>query len=299
MPTSNGLTAREKLELLGYPPDTRLLIINADDLGMCQAENAATFAVLEDGIGTSASLMVPCPWSYDACTHLRANPQLDVGVHLTFTSEWDTYKWGPVSDACPSLCDEHGFFFPSEAEAWAHVKEEEILPEAEAQIERAMQFGLDPSHLDGHMDTVYGDPRFLSVYISLARRYHLPIRMLPRSWYQQRRKVEAYDEADLGTIVTIDDKVWVPLQDPDTIESRVLEALRALRPGITEMGLHASTDTPEARAIMRDLDARVEALRLMTESAAVRQEIERQGIVRIGWRQLRDVQRELPMGGGA
>lgn len=296
MAGSKGLSAEDKLKLLGYPPDARLLIINADDLGMCQAENAATFALLEHGLGTAASLMAPCPWAYDACCHIRANPGLDVGVHLTFTSEWDTYKWGPVSDACPSLCDPDGFFYPTETEAWEHVKADEIMPEAEAQIERARLFGLDPSHLDGHMDTVYGDPRFLAVYTALARRYRLPIRMLPREWYVQRGKPEAYDGVDLAGILTVDDKVWVPLENPESIEDVTIEALRALQPGITEMGLHAATDTPEARVVIRDLPARVEALRLMTESDAVRQEIERGGIVRIGWRALREAQRSLPAG---
>ena len=92
-------TVEEKLALLAQPPEARLLILNGDDLGMCHAANAATFDAMERGLLTAASLMLPCPWAYAACAYARSHPQLDIGVHLTLTSEWQTYRWGPLLSA--------------------------------------------------------------------------------------------------------------------------------------------------------------------------------------------------------
>src|SRR5690349_21645644 len=131
------LGAAEKLALLAQPPDARLLIVNGDDLGMCHAANAATFEALEQGVMTAASLMLPCPWAYAACIHAREHPDLDVGVHLTLTSEWSTYRWGPLQGAthCPSLVDTQGFFPAApEGALFERGQSEEILAEAEAQV---------------------------------------------------------------------------------------------------------------------------------------------------------------------
>lgn len=284
---------RDTLALLGYPPNARLLIVNADDLGMCHAVTAATFAGLEDGLLTSASLMMPCPWAYATCAHLRAHPQLDVGVHLTFTSEWDTYRWGPLlgPGACPSLCDAEGHFYKSAAEVWAHGDPAEAQVEAEAQLRRALDWGVEPTHLDGHMDTVYADPRYLDLYIKLARRYQLPLRMAARRLYAERGASALYDALPLDGLLRNDDLRFVALEDPPALEEQLVETIRTLEPGVTELCVHVASATPEAQAVMGDWAARVEALRLMTSSSAVRDALSGSGITRIGWRELRESQR--------
>lgn len=284
----------EKLALLGYLADARLLIVNGDDLGMCHAANAATFESMQRGIMTAASLMMPCPWAYAACAYLREHPDLDVGVHLTLTSEWDLYRWGPLLGAarCPSLVDERGHLYPTEEQVWARAAMDEVAAEAEAQIERALSWGITPTNLDGHMSTFYEEPRFLAVYATLARHYRLPLRMAPRRAYAERGAAHVYDDLPLDGLLTNDDLRFVELSDPPALEAQLLQTLRTLQPGVTELCLHASLSTPEAHASMRDCPARVEALRLMT-SDVIRQEIERQGIVRIGWRALRDAQRQM------
>jgi predicted glycoside hydrolase/deacetylase ChbG (UPF0249 family) len=289
-----ALSVADKLALLGHPPHARLLIVNGDDLGMCHAANAATFQALEHGVVTSASLMMPCPWAYAACDYLRDQPQLDVGVHLTFTSEWDRYRWGPVlgRGRCPSLVDRWGFFYPSEADVYARADLREVMAEGEAQLELAREWGLDPSHLDGHMSTLYAHPAFLPIYVELARHHRLPLRMAPRRLYEARGGAELYDSVSLNGFLTIDDLRFVELKDPPALRGQLRETLYTLQPGVTELGLHVALETPEAAAIMRDLPARVEALNLVMDQE-IRAEIDRLGIVLIGWRTLRDAQRGM------
>jgi len=280
--------------MLSQPPNARLLILNGDDLGMCHAANAATFDAMERGVLTAASLMVPCPWAYAACLTARSRPDLDVGVHLTLTSEWPAYRWGPLLGAsrCPSLVDDLGFF-PRRPEdgLFERGAPDEILAEAEEQIRRALDWGLDPTNLDGHMGTFYSHPRFLAVYVQLARQYRLPLRMARRRVYDERNAAEMYDQLPLQGLLTNDDMRFIALQDPPALKVQLLETLRTLEPGITELVLHAALPTPEAKAIMADWESRAEAYRLMADDADVRRAIEDLGIVRIGWRILRDAQR--------
>jgi chitin disaccharide deacetylase len=288
---NKSCTAAEKLTLLGHPPEARLLIVNGDDLGMCHAVNAGTFEALESGIMTSASLMMPCPWAYDAGTYLRAHPDLDVGVHLTVNCEWERYRWGPVLGPvrCPSLVDRWGFFYTAEDKAFAQANAGESMAEAEAQIRRALDSGLDPTHLDGHVRTFYAQPSHLAVYIELARRYHLPLRIPPRRTYEERGAAALYDGLNLEGLLTNDDLRFVELESPPALRDQLFETLRTLQPGITEVVLHAAVPTPEAEAVMLDWPARAEALRLMKDDT-IRQEIERLGIVLVGWRTLRAAQ---------
>lgn len=286
---TSTLPAAEKLALLGHPPDARLLIVNGDDLGLCHAANAGTFEALESGIMTSASLMVPCPWAYDACARWREQPDLDIGVHLTVNCDWERYRWGPVlgADRCPSLVDENGFFYRTEDELYARANVDEIRAEAEAQIQRALDWGPDPTHLDGHRLPFYAHPPHLAVYVDLARRYRLPLRLPPRHVYEEQGGAALYDSLPLDGLLTIDDLRYIHLENPPALRNQLFETLRTLQPGITELCLHAAAPTPEAEAIMSDAPARAEALRLMLDQD-IRQEIERQGIVLIGWRALRD-----------
>lgn len=290
----NSPTVEEKLALLSQPPEARLLILNGDDLGMCHAANAATFDAMERGLLTAASLMLPCPWAYAACAYVRDRPHLDVGVHLTLTSEWQTYRWGPLLGAarCPSLVNEHGFFHHQPSDGlFERGKPEEIKAEAEAQIVRALDWGLDPTNLDGHMGTFYWHPRFLPVYVELARTYRLPLRMAPQRLDAARRAAEQDQQVALDGLMALDDIRNIALQNPLALKAQLLETLRTLQPGVTELVLHAALPTPEAKAIMPDWEARAEAHRLMADDADVRRTIEEHGIVRISWRALREAQR--------
>ncbi|HKG46216.1 MAG TPA: polysaccharide deacetylase family protein, partial [Pyrinomonadaceae bacterium] len=150
--------AQEKnlAERLGYARDAKLLIVHADDLGMAHSVNAATIKALETGLVNSGSIMVPCPWLSEVAAFARANPQADLGLHLTLTSEWTSFRWGPVSsrDRVSSLLDKEGYFYLTESEAAAHADPNQVEMEITAQIERARALGIRPTHLDSHMGTL-------------------------------------------------------------------------------------------------------------------------------------------------
>src|SRR3954454_4039403 len=158
---------------LGHEPDASLVIINCDDLGSSRAANVAVYDALRHGVATSASLMVPCPWARDAAAMYRGE---DVGVHLTLNAEWDTYRWGPITHA-PSLLDGDGGFPRTVTDVWDHADLDEVRRELRAQVERAILWGFDISHLDSHMGTLQLRPEFFDVYLDLAVEFQLPLRL--------------------------------------------------------------------------------------------------------------------------
>jgi hypothetical protein len=142
--------AQSVAERLGYPRDAKLLIVHADDLGMAHSVNAATIKAFETGLVNSGSIMVPCPWLSEIATYARANPQADLGLHLTLTSEWTSFRWGPVSsrDRVSSLLDKDGYFHLTESDAAAKADPKQVEMEITAQIEKARALGIQPTHLD-------------------------------------------------------------------------------------------------------------------------------------------------------
>ncbi len=161
------------VERLGHPADAKLLILNCDDLGFCHAANVGIYEALREGLATSASLMVPCPWARGATAGYRGE---DVGVHLTVNAEHDLYRWGPITHA-PSLLDGDGGFPRTVADVWDHADLDEVRRECRAQIERAILWGFDVSHLDAHMGTMQIKSEFFDVYLDLAVEFRLPLRL--------------------------------------------------------------------------------------------------------------------------
>ena len=162
---------------LGFTESTKLLIIHADDAGLAHAENRATIQSLQKGIVNSYSIMVPCPWFYEMAIFAKNNTQYDNGVHLTLTCEWENYRFGPVLpiSEVPSLVDENGYFFKKRDKLAQNAKAEHVEKELTAQIERALKFGIKPTHIDSHMYSVGAKPEFLNVYRRIAKKYKLPL----------------------------------------------------------------------------------------------------------------------------
>lgn len=162
---------------LGYPENTKLLIIHADDAGLSHSENQATIKTLQNGFVNSYSIMTPCPWFFEMANFAKNNPQYDCGVHLTLTCEWENYKFGPVLplSEVSSLTDQNGHFYKSRADFKNHAKPSEIKKELTAQIEKALQFGIQPTHLDSHMCSIGVTPEILEIYKELGRQYNLPV----------------------------------------------------------------------------------------------------------------------------
>src|SRR5947209_16044229 len=160
-------------ERLGHPPDARLLIVNCDDLGSSHAANVGVYEALREGVASSATLMVPCPWAREAAARYRGE---DVGVHLTLNAEHDLLRWGPIT-YCPSLLDGDGGFPRTVEDLWDHADTEEVRRECRAQIERAIYWGFDVSHLSCHLGAAESRPEFFDVALEMAVDFGLPLRL--------------------------------------------------------------------------------------------------------------------------
>ena len=236
------------LERLGYPQDTKLLIVHADDLGMAHSINRASIKGLESGLISSASIMIPCPWLPEIAAYARAHPDADLGLHLTLTSEWSLYRWGPVlgKDRVPSLLDSSGYLYPLESEAAAHIDAKEAEAEIRAQIARARALGIQPTHLDSHMGTLYQNKPLFDTLLRVARENKLPIR-LSRELVTSTPFLPSLltpDDVVIDSIVSIE-----PSVSPEGWPQYYADAIKNLQPGVTEMVVHLAYDDEEMRGV--------------------------------------------------
>jgi predicted glycoside hydrolase/deacetylase ChbG (UPF0249 family) len=280
------------LKKMGYGPQDRVVVIHADDVGMCQSSLTAYADLLDFGNLFTGSVMVPCPWFPATVQWAKANPQADLGIHLTLTCEWDAYRWGPcaVHDPAAALLDEEGYFPRSSRQVWEHADPHAALAEAEAQIERALAWGLDLTHIDDHMG-VWSEPRFRPLFTDLVLRRRLPQRdlSLPAGegeW--QRVERESAIRIHRAGLPLFDAFGGLPLETQHGHSEIVREFLElAPRGGLSLFVLHPAVETPELKAIAPDWPARVanyEALMCPDLRAWVKNE----GIQIIGFRPLRD-----------
>ena len=264
---------------LGFDDDDRIVIVSCDDLGLSQSTNTGVYRALRDGVATTAGLMVPAPWSREAAGRYRGE---DVGVHLTLTAEFDRYRWAPITHA-PSLLDGDGGFPRTVVDAWEHADPAEVRRECRAQIERAILWGFDVSHLDSHMAILERRPEMFDVHLDMAVEYRLPLRLPDET--KQRSVGFPFRRLAADEGVLFPDRV---------VHCGTYEALERvvgdLVPGVTEVHLLVAEDTPELRALAPDWADRVAALDLIT-SVEARSLFTRSGVTRIGYRALRNAQR--------
>jgi predicted glycoside hydrolase/deacetylase ChbG (UPF0249 family) len=236
------------LERLGYPADAKLLIVHADDLGMAHSINMASIKGLESGLVSSASIMIPCSWLPEIAAYARAHPEADLGLHLTLTSEWSLYRWGPVlaKERVPSLFDKSGYLYPTETEAAAHIDPKEAEAEIRAQIARARELGIQPTHLDSHMGTLYQTQALFETLFRVARDNKLLVRV-SREWFAAAPFLPSLlgpDDVVMNSIISIGPDVtaagWSKYYS---------DAIKNLQPGITEMIVHLAYDDEEMRGV--------------------------------------------------
>ncbi len=270
-------------EQLGHPPGAKLLIVNCDDLGSSHAANVGVYEALREGVATSASLMVPCPWAREAAARFRGE---DIGVHLTLNAEHDLYRWGPLTHA-PSLIDGDGGFPRTQEDLWDHADVDEVRKECRAQIERAIYWGFDVSHLDSHMSILELRPEFFDVYLELAVEFRLPIRLGAAS--TERSVGFPFRRLAAEEGVVFPDHF---LAVRSTGSRRAIErALVDLPPGVTEVHVRPAIDTAELRALAPDWAGRVDDHDLVTGHSTLRALARRAGAAFVGYRELRELQR--------
>ncbi len=231
-------------ERLGYPADSKLLIIHADDLAVAHSEDAASFDALDQHAVTSASIMVPCPWLLEVADYAKAHPDADLGLHLTLTSEWKNYRWGPVAskDQVPSLLDPTGYLHPDTPQAGGALKPDEVEREIRAQIDRAIALGIHPTHLDSHMGTLFSRPDLFAIYVKVAREYKLPFLAFIGPGAQS--SVLSDKDVLLNSVVIANPSIHAA--DWKTF---YLDAIKNLKPGVTEFIVHLGHDDAELQAI--------------------------------------------------
>jgi hypothetical protein len=256
-------------ERLGYPLDRPVVILHADDLGMCFEANQAATAAFEGGRLRSGSAMVPCPWFDDLWAWYAAHPELDLGLHLTLTSEWRTYRWGPVAPRAevPALCDKRGYLWPSALEVAFRASPAEVEREVRAQIDRALALGVRPGHMDTHMGTLYARRDYAEVLLRLAVEYEIPaLAIEPTPAVVAHFRAQGYpldDEAVRLLAAYPLPKLDALLSAPagrsyaDT-RANLIEMVRALpRPGLTEIIIHPARESDALRRITNAWQQRV------------------------------------------
>lgn len=279
-------------ERLGYAADARVLILNADDFGMCHDQNEGVMRGLKEGVFTSSTILVTCPWFEEAADFARNNPAADLGVHLTLTAEWDSYKWGPVlgQHAVPSLVDERGYLWQTVAQVYEHARLDEAEAELRAQIEKALAAGIDVTHLDSHMGTLQLRADYHEIYARLANDYRLPIRLASRRRIGIEGMGTILDQLDAFGVVTPDHLVFNGPSSVAETETYWTNLLRTLKPGLTEILCHPAIARDELKSCARDALQREADFRFFT-SEKTRQLVADEGIKMAGFRELRDLMR--------
>jgi predicted glycoside hydrolase/deacetylase ChbG (UPF0249 family) len=272
------------VEALGYGADQTLAIVNCDDLGSSHAANVATADALEAGTATSATLMVPCRWSREAAEMCRGH---DIGIHLTLNCETESERWGPLTGG-PSLVDPEGMLPRTIEEVWENADPAEVLDECRAQIDRALEWGLDVTHLDSHVGhMIQRTPALFDVYTELADEYRLPVRLTGAGTEEFIGFPFRHLAAARG-VVGPDELVVV--REGNGVGSRrtLLKVLPRLGPGVFEMYLHPAVDCGEIRTLTPDWAARVDDHRFLTGETTFRDALDAAGVTIVSYRPLRE-----------
>lgn len=268
---------------LGYDADTRLVIISCDDLGASHGATEGVYGAIRRGVATCASIMMPAPWARYAADSYAGE---DIGVHLTLNAENPSYRWGPLTHA-PSLLSGEGGFPRTVDDLWEHADSVEVLRECRAQIERAIAWGIDVTHLAPHLTSITLRPEFFDVYLELAVEFALPIR-LPSTISADAAGFPFRQLAAEEGVVFPDhfDHDWRAGS-----RERVLNTLENLAPGVTEIHIQPAIDTPEVRALGKDAQGWIDDYIFATQDQDLVTHIKNSGAVLIGYRELKDAMR--------
>jgi predicted glycoside hydrolase/deacetylase ChbG (UPF0249 family) len=279
-------------EKLGYAKESKLLIIHADDIGVAHAENSATFKAMNTGVVKSGSIMVPCPWFSEVASYVKEHPKADLGLHLTLTSEWKYYKWGPVTSASDvgGLVNKNGFLYSSVDSVMMFASPAEVEQEIRNQVKKALQMGIDPTHLDAHMGTAFSSQSFLKAYIKVGNEFRIPVML--------SRQLEGLFGIKLDSLITpstvlVDNIIMATPNDyKTTMKSFYTSVLNGLKPGLNCLLIHVAYNNDEMKGVSIDHPDygaawRQEDFDFFT-SDACRELLKKNNIVVVTWREIRD-----------
>ena len=308
-----GQDSKTYAEKLGWKKNDKVVIFHVDDVGMSFDSNEGAINAMTKGVATSCSVMMPCSWVPAFTNYLQQHPGLDAGLHLTLTSEWKNYRWGPVAgkSAVPGLVDAQGSLWPTVPEVVQHATPEEVAKEIRAQLERARSMGFEPTHFDSHMGTLFATPAFLAKYIQLGIDNNIPV-MLPGGHASVINDQMKFGEAALAQMRSIGETLWnagLPVLDDlhnrsyewklsadeksnDQLlqkrkTSEYIQALRSLQPGLTMVIMHCTATSAIFPQISDSGPTRRGDMLAMMDPA-LREFINKEGIILTTWRELKE-----------
>jgi len=286
-----------QVDKLGFPAGRKVLILHADDIGMCEEANMAVIPYLENQQIQSASVMMPCEYSDEFMQWYKANADYDIGLHLTLTSEWQTWRWSTVAnkDLVPSLLDNDGFMWRSAAEVVQNAKPEEVEKEIRAQIEKALSLGVRPTHLDTHMGTLYHTDAFSKIFMDIAEEYQIPALVFDMS---NDYIIQKFNESNLPvtdnliartndyTLPKIDYFDYMPAGNTyEEVRNGFFTLVESLNPGITAIVFHPSVESDKLKEITDSWQQRVWEAELFADPEVINL-LNEEKIIFTNWQEL-------------
>jgi chitin disaccharide deacetylase len=284
-------------EKLGFPAGSKVILLHCDDAGMCDEANIAIRNYFKTGDLRSAAVMVPCPFAMELVEWAKTQDSPDVGVHLTLTSEWKSYRWGPVSDHAevPGLIDPEGKMWHDVPEVVSHASPVEVETEVRAQIDKVIAAGFTPTHIDTHMGTMYASLEYLKVFLKIAAEYNIPANAIDLSDTAIAENFRKAGYPITNDVVELLNKYSLPkldnfssVPDGDTYENKrdnFLVLLKSLGPGLTEIIFHPSVETENLKSITGSWQQRVWEAQLFSDPV-VKEFFEANGILITTWREV-------------
>ena len=283
-------------EKLGYPSGKRVVMLHADDLGMCYEANQAGKAYLTAGHIQSGALMVPCPWYNEMANWYKEHPELDLGLHLAMNSEWKWYRWGPVAgrDKVPGMCDPEGFLWREQIQTARSAKPGEVEAEIRAQIDRAISKGTRPGHIDTHMGTLYVRLDFTAAYLKLAQEYRIPAMVVDQTpRVVEKFKKQGYPITEQSTALVATYKLPKLDDFHSVLEAKTYEEkkqkfydqVRAFEPGLNEIIFHPSVLSDTLKAITGTWQQRAWEAQMFADPE-VHAFFEREGVLFTNWKEI-------------
>ena len=304
------LSAQSYAELLGFPKDAKVLILHVDDVGMSHDSNLGAIEAIENGEANSLSMMMPCSWVPGFQKYLKKHPNIDAGLHLTLTSEWDNYRWGPLAGkpAVPGLVDEQGALWPSVRATAMHASADEIETEIRAQLDRSRTMGWEPTHLDSHMGTLFARQDYLERYLKIGMEEGIPV-MFPGGHNSMIMETAGSTGLTLEITTAIGKQLWVAglpvLDDLHNVSydwkgentmtekelqtyktKKYIESFEALKPGLTMVIMHCTWPTEVFPEISDSGQTRKGDMLAMTDED-LKSYIEENNIILTTWRELK------------